>query len=61
MRIHEITTIKPIKPLNPEQARIAELKRQIDQGKERLKREKETQRLAREREAQRKARQRRMG
>lgn len=61
MRFYEFATIKPTKPLNPAQARIAALKRNVDMSKSALKREKDAQRMAREREAQRKAQQRRTG
>lgn len=61
MRFFEFSTIKPTKPLNPEQARVAALKRNIDMSRAALKREKDMQRMAREREAQRKAQQRRTG
>lgn len=61
MRFYEFATIKPTKPLNPAQARVAALKRNVEQGKAALKREKDVQRMAREREAQRKAQQRRTG
>lgn len=61
MRIYEIATIKTTKPLNPAQARVAALKRNVETGQAALKREKDLQRMAREREAQRKARQRRTG
>lgn len=58
MRFYEFATIKPTKPLNPAQARIAALKRNVEQGKAALRREKDVQRIASEREAQRKAQQR---
>ncbi len=61
MRFYEFSTIKPTKPMNPAQARIAALKRSVDVSKSALKREKDVQRMAREREAQRKAQQRRTG
>jgi hypothetical protein len=57
MRIWEISTIKPIKPRTPAQARVAALKHQVSQSKNALKREKEAQRQAKEREQARKARQ----
>lgn len=47
--------IKPIKPLNPAQARVAALKRQVDQSKTALKREQDAQRMAKDREQARKA------
>jgi hypothetical protein len=49
--------IKPIKPLNPAQARVAALKRQVDQSKTALKREQDAQRMAKEHEQARKAQQ----
>lgn len=61
MRFYEFATIKPSKPLNPAQARIAALKRNVENGRAALKRERDTQRMAREREAERKAQQRRTG
>jgi len=61
MRFFEFSTIKPTKPLSPAQARVAALKRTVEQGKAALKREKDMQRMAGEREAQRKAQQRRTG
>ena len=61
MRFFEFSTVKPTKPLNPEQARIAALKRNVEQGKAALKREKDVQRMQKDREAQRKAQQRRTG
>jgi hypothetical protein len=61
MRFFEFETIKPTKPLNPAQARIAALKRNVEQGRAALKRERETQRMQKEREAQRKAQQRPTG
>ncbi len=48
-------SIKPIKPLNPAQARVAALKRQVDQSKNALKRERDAQRMAKDREQARKA------
>lgn len=54
MRIHEISSIKPIKPLNLAQARIAALKRQVDQSETALTRERDAQRLQKDRERQRK-------
>lgn len=61
MRFYEFATIKTTKPLNPAQARVAALKRNVDMSRAALKREKDMQRMAREREAQRKAQQRRTG
>ena len=40
MRFYEIQTIKPIKPLSPEQARVAALKKNIASAKQRLRSEK---------------------
>jgi hypothetical protein len=42
MRLHEITTIKPIKPLTPAQTRIAMKKKQVDVAKQALDNERET-------------------
>jgi|UPI0002E2A1E9 hypothetical protein len=36
MRFYEIKMIKPVKPLNPEQARIASLKKSVEDAKRRL-------------------------
>ena len=58
MRIDELTRIKPIKPLTPDQAMIASRKRQVEVAKMALKREKEFQRRKKEQEQQRKAYQR---
>lgn len=55
MLINEITAIKPIKPLNPDQAMIAARKRQVEVAKMALRREREFQRQKKERERQRKA------
>ena len=41
MRFNEFKTIKPIKPLNPKQAYIASLKRNVDSAKFRLKKAKQ--------------------
>jgi hypothetical protein len=54
MRFVEFAT-KPIKPLTPAQARVAALKRQVDQSKTALKREQDAQRMAKDREQARKA------
>lgn len=43
MRIYEIQTIKPVKPLTPQQSRIASLKRNADSAKKQLKLEKDRQ------------------
>ena len=61
MRFFEFGTIKPTKPLSPAEARVAALKRNVEQGKAALKREKDVQRMQKDREAQRKAQQRRTG
>lgn len=59
MRFYEFATIKTTKPLSPAEARVATLKRNVEQGKAALKREKDMQRMQKDREAQRKAQQRR--
>ena len=46
MRLHEIATIKPIKPLTPAQSRIATKKKQVDVAKQALDNERETQHAA---------------
>lgn len=46
--------IKPIKPLTPAEARIAALKRQVDNSRNALRRERDAQRLQKDRERQRK-------
>ena len=43
MKIAEITTVKPIKPLTPDQARIDSLKKQKDAAAQRLKAERDRQ------------------
>ena len=43
MKIAEITTAKPIKPLTPDQARIDSLKKQKDAAAQRLKAERDRQ------------------
>lgn len=43
MRFYEFSTVKPIKPLSPAQQRIAAKKRQVDQARDALKREREFQ------------------
>ena len=40
MRFYEFQTIKPLKPMNPKQARIASLKQNVDSAKQRLRSEK---------------------
>lgn len=54
MRFYEFaqSTLKPIKPMNPAQHRIYSMKRNVDQAKDALKREKETQQRRRELEQQ---------
>ena len=39
MRFYEFKTIKPIKPLSPEQARVAALKKNVASAKQRLRTE----------------------
>ena len=49
MRFYEFNstpTIKPIKPLNPQQARIASLKRNADNAKQAYKAERDRQKIA---------------
>ncbi len=46
MRIHEFTTIKPIKPLTPPQARINALKQQQTKAKTALSAERDRQKQA---------------
>ncbi len=46
MRFYEIQSIKPVKPLNPAQARIAGLKRQKDNIAKQLKAERNRQKIA---------------
>ena len=46
MRFYEIA-IKPIKPLKPEQARIAQLKGNVDRSREQLAKERERQQAQR--------------
>jgi hypothetical protein len=55
MRIHEITTIKPVKPLTPGQTRIRSLKQNVDQARKAVKGEQDAQRRQRDIEKQRKA------
>ncbi len=58
MRITEITNqaIKPKQPLTPAQARVAGLKRHVEQDKQKLQQERERQRQQRSAEQQRKQR-----
>ena len=57
MRIHEFTTIKPIKPLTPPQARINVLKQQQTTAKTALSAERERQQQAKATERVQKAQQ----
>ena len=57
MRIHEFTTIKPIKPLTPPQARINALKQQQTTAKTALSAERERQQQAKATERVQKAQQ----
>ena len=57
MRFREFATIKPIKPMTPDQFRIHTKGKQVDAAKRALKAEKDAQRLAKEHEQARKARQ----
>jgi hypothetical protein len=43
MRFYEFNNIKPLKPLNPAQARIASLRRNVEIAKNSLKRERQNQ------------------
>ena len=52
MRFYEFSTIKPIKPQTPAQARIASGKKRVDQAKQALKIERDYQKQQHEREAQ---------
>lgn len=54
MRLAEIQTIKPIKPLTPAQARLRSLRNNIDNGRKQLQAERDRQRQQRERESARK-------
>lgn len=51
MRFFEFSSLKPIKPMNPAQYALATKKRQVDQAKDALKREKDAQKRKRELEA----------
>jgi predicted nucleic acid-binding Zn-ribbon protein len=55
MRIDEITATTGIKPLTPQQSRIAALKQQIERNKQNLNAERERQRKQREQQRVRKA------
>ena len=57
MRIHEITTIKPLKPLTPAQARINALKQQQTRASDALNAERERQQQAKATERVQKAQQ----
>ena len=57
MRIHEFTTIKPIKPLTPPQARINALKQQQTRAKDALTAERDRQKQAKATERVKKAQQ----
>ena len=46
MLIKEVTTIKPIKPLTPQQQRINTLKQQVKRSQEAVKAERQRQRVA---------------
>ena len=46
MLIKEVTTIKPIKPLTPQQQRIATLKQQVKRSQEAVKAERQRQQVA---------------
>jgi len=43
MRINEVVSNSPTKPLTPQQARIASLKRNVDNARQALKRERDNQ------------------
>ncbi len=55
MRIHEIT-IKPIKPLTPQQTRIKSLKQNVERDRQQLQAERDRQRKQRDAERLRKLR-----
>ena len=57
MRIHEFTTIKPIKPLTPPQARINALKQTKDRAADALTAERDRQKQAKATERVQKAQQ----
>ena len=50
MRIYEITTVKPRKPLTPAQARVNALKQNVLRSKDQLKAERDRQRRQRDNE-----------
>ena len=50
MRIHEITTIKPQKPLTPAQARVNALKQNVQRSNDQLNAERDRQRQQRDNE-----------
>ena len=55
MRISEVVLKPPKKPMNPEQARVFALRKQVATAQDSLKRERERQRRQKEAERQRKA------
>jgi hypothetical protein len=59
MRIDEITAIKPIKPLTPQQARINSLKQNVERDRQQLQAERDRQRKQRDAERLRKQQQKR--
>lgn len=59
MRIYEITSSQPTKPLTPAQARIRALKQNVEQGRQQLDAERKRQRRQREAERKNKEAQRR--
>lgn len=50
MRIQEITSVKPRKPLTPAQARVSALKQNVQRSKDQLNAERERQRQQRDNE-----------
>jgi hypothetical protein len=60
MRIYEINTIKPIKPLTPAQLRIRSLKQNVDRARQAVKTERERQKSQSELEQQRRQAQQRL-
>jgi len=52
MRIQEITTVKPQKPLTPAQARVKALKQNVQLSKDQLNAERDRQRRQRDNERQ---------
>jgi hypothetical protein len=55
VRIFEVVLKPPTKPMNPEQARVFALRKQVATAQDSLKRERERQRRQKEAERQRKA------